>query len=577
MASPAGITVYNLPPSPPNLDAVGRFYLAFLATWTTLVFSGMGFLIWNRRSPILRVRGLGLSLTAILFLQAYWVLAQLTYPIGQTMPVLLAYDIQYFFMGIWFPLGIALFHASNLRFLHVAQKQKRYAQLGYQGRDGCNGSRTSWLCRLRNMSYTSRVMIFIGFGMVIQVLLTIGMWMACRKYHPTFGIPGTGLKTTTVPEQLAELGQGWEWWPQVIWQVVWSWIVAPILIWRSRGIKDTLGWRFQTIACCLSSLHATPMWLIASYVPAFGPINAYFAPSYWLHLSSMMFEIFTVFVPCWLVIRHKMMQRKVDLSRAKWDTLSQTTTLRGSMQVDSKWRSASVMEKGSTIDLLNEELGDRLLTMGALDHVLNDNPAPLQEFSAMRDFSGENIAFLTQVAAWQTSWPESPTQNEVRALFTRALGIYVDFISPHDADFPINLSSPDLKQLENLFEKTARILYGEARVNPATPFGAGSFSGSCQRGSDSDTGSSHGKSAGITSRVQYTGDISDEFDRSVFETAQQHIKYLVLTNTWPKFVRECQKDRQSIDSERSEDTKYSQASFASKVSSLIQSVSSRVR
>ena len=29
------------------------------------------------------------------------------------------------------------------------------------------------------------------------------------------------------------------------------------------------------------SLHATPMWLTATYSPAFQPVNKYFAPSQW--------------------------------------------------------------------------------------------------------------------------------------------------------------------------------------------------------------------------------------------------------------------------------------------------------
>lgn len=28
--------------------------------------------------------------------------------------------------------------------------------------------------------------------------------------------------------------------------------VAPILIWRAWGIRDTMGWRTQTIGCCIS-------------------------------------------------------------------------------------------------------------------------------------------------------------------------------------------------------------------------------------------------------------------------------------------------------------------------------------
>jgi hypothetical protein len=163
------LTIYNLPPAPPRWDRVGIFYISFCATWTTLVFAGAAFCWFNRHSPALRIRGLPLSLTAILFLHCYWVLAQITYPIGGTMNIVLAYDIQYF-MGIYFPLGIALFQASNMRFLHVANLQKRYADPDRAAASqGCNGGGHSWLCRLRNMDYTKRIMIFISVGMVFQV------------------------------------------------------------------------------------------------------------------------------------------------------------------------------------------------------------------------------------------------------------------------------------------------------------------------------------------------------------------------------------------------------------------------
>lgn len=219
--------LYSFPPMPPNWDAVGRFYVAFCATWTTLLLAGMGFLVANRRNPIIRVRGIGLSLTSICFLHCYWILAQVVYPIGQSLPVILAYDIQYFFMGLWFPLGIALFHASNTRFLHVAELQKQFTLARYQRRyHGCNGASTSWLCRLRCMEYQTRILVYIFLGMIVQVLLTVGMWFACKKYHPTFGIPGTELHGSNIMEQLVDLGRGWEWWPSVLWQFIWTWMVC---------------------------------------------------------------------------------------------------------------------------------------------------------------------------------------------------------------------------------------------------------------------------------------------------------------------------------------------------------------
>lgn len=70
-------------------------------------------------------------------------------------------------------------------------------------------------------------------------------------------------------------------WPSVFWQVFWAWIVAPIILWQSRGIHDTQGWRLQTVACCIASLHATPMWLIALYLPQMEKVNEYFIPPQW--------------------------------------------------------------------------------------------------------------------------------------------------------------------------------------------------------------------------------------------------------------------------------------------------------
>jgi hypothetical protein len=86
----------------------------------------------------------------------------------------------------------------------------------------------------------------------MQIVVTIGTWLACKKYHPTFGVPGTGLRHGTVEEQMWWLNQGWEWWPTIIWQFFWTWILAPIMIVRAWNIEDTLGWRTQTIGCCIA-------------------------------------------------------------------------------------------------------------------------------------------------------------------------------------------------------------------------------------------------------------------------------------------------------------------------------------
>lgn len=250
------ITIYNFPALPPKWDRVGIFFVAFAATWTTIVASGMLFCLWNRNIPALRIRSLPLAFSGILLLHLYWCMAQIVYPIGGSMPIVIAYEVQYFIMGIWFPFGIALFHAANLRFLRVAQLQKQYESTSSVVRvragEQTGVPRKGWMGRWRGVRPQNKVFVLIGIGMVFQVLLTVGMWAACEKYHPGWGVPGSEITGATLPEQIIDLGRGWEWWPSVVWQFVWTWMVAPYLIWRAWGIRDTLGWRTQTIGACVS-------------------------------------------------------------------------------------------------------------------------------------------------------------------------------------------------------------------------------------------------------------------------------------------------------------------------------------
>ncbi|KAL7920570.1 putative GPCR GprK-type [Trichoderma austrokoningii] len=576
----AAFSVYTLPSSPANWDRIGVFFISWCAAWTTTLIAGMAFCWYNRNLPILKIRGLPLSFFAIGFLHMYWILAQLVYPIGQTMPLVLAYDIQYFFMGLWFPLGVALFHASNLRFLHVARLQKQFTGPANRVESGCNGAKTSWLCRLRNMDYTTRSMLFIGLGMIIQVLLTVGMWLACLKYHPTYGIPGTGLHSEAIPEQLVELSRGWEWWPSVLWQVIWTWIIAPILLWRAWGIRDTMGWRAQTIGCCISNLHATPMFLVAMYAPVFQKINKYFTPSQWIHLSIFMFEIFTVFVPAFQVIKFWAQKRKTTRSNEKWNSPLQTSPtlspqagpLTPSSSSTEHWisPSATLTKNGKPLDIFSEDLGDRLLTMSALEYVLHENPRPLQEFSALRDFSGENIAFLTSVAKWRLHWATQNADEERRKMYSEALGIYIDFISPRDAEFPLNLSSAEIKRVQSIFESAARSVCGEQQASSPSSFDIEIAPFNCCEAISPVSPVELGER---NTKIHYEGEIPDIFDLTAFDTIQGHIKYLVLTNTWPRFVDEMQaKRRQSCETSNSEGTWKSGSTITNKIAQLVRQI-----
>jgi hypothetical protein len=246
---------------------------------------------------------------------------------------------------------------------------------------------------------------------------------------------------------------------------------------------------------------------------------------------------------------------------------SETTTLQGLTSIRSRSSPASITEKDASLHCLEEAVGDdRLYTMAALDRVLAGDPEPLLEFSALSDFSGENIAFLTRLDAWKSAHSNATGDEGRLQAFHGALAIYIDFISPRDAEFPLNVASKDLKSLEALFESPTRMVRGETAPDSATPFE------SSQRPAWSGPGMARPTPTDATTDVSmpYTGEIPVGFDISVFDSVQGHIKYLVLTNTWPKFIAEMQqRRRRSNESERSAASKGSQETLASSVSSQV--------
>ena len=264
----------------------------------------------------------------------------------------------------------------------------------------------------------------------------------------------------------------------------------------------------------------------------------------------MFLEIFTVFLPCWEVLRASNLRQETLDSIAQWEVNNKMSGSSAKSLNSANTAVESFMTgRRSTGSAKSSDSDESILTMSALEYVLERNPTPLQEFSALRDFSGENIAFLTCVVEWEASLPESvrngaaddASQELVRERFNRALRIYAEYISVKDAEFPINIGSHELKKLEAVFEGPARILYGEKReVDAATPFDRLGFE-------DTPSSSELDKADGaIEDRVQFWGSIPAGFGVGVFDESEKHVKYLVLTNTWPKFVKD---RRTSMDDE----------------------------
>ena len=154
------------PPHGILIDGVSIFWITFSSVWTAILIAGMVFLYTRRKMPILRIRGLPLSFGAVILMHIYWLAVQWGYTYGHMMP---AY-VEFWIMSIWFPFGIALFHASNSRFLYVAQAQKRYIRTSGETLDQI-GRRKTLMGRYRAMDYTNRMLLLVGIGMIFQVCI----------------------------------------------------------------------------------------------------------------------------------------------------------------------------------------------------------------------------------------------------------------------------------------------------------------------------------------------------------------------------------------------------------------------
>ncbi|KAJ5280938.1 hypothetical protein N7478_006310 [Penicillium angulare] len=549
MGSELGVTADSK--SEVNLSPVSVWWICYGCIWTFFVCLGIVYMVIHRNSPTIRIRGLGLMLSSIFFLHLYFWSVQFGLCLGNIMPG----DAMFWFMGVWLPVGLSLFYASNARFLHIARLQKKYAYpCSRLPGDSSKFRRQSGLIgRFHRLDYSSKSFLVVGVLMFIQIGLSVLMYLISRKYHPSWGIPGTEV-TGTPMEMKAKEGRGWEWWPGIMSQFVWCWIIAPITLWKARDIHDTQGWRTQTIACVIAGLPATPLWLAAIYADGMVYLQSVWLPPQWICVSILVIEIFTIFLPCFEVWKRQSLRQDTLDAIAQWEARNKSSggengeaksLASGSTAVESilsAWKST----KGS---VRSDASGESILTMGALEYVLERNPAPLQEFSALREFSGENIAFLTAVAEWKHSLPvalkdttairDDKVQELMREPFNRALHIYAEYVSPGHAEFPVNVSHQVLRKLERIFEKPTLLLYGEREEpEPATPFKEAFDLDSpiTPDTGDSEKGLKHSVRE-IRNLVQYWGDIPEEFDASIFDESEGSIKYLVLTNTWPKFIK----------------------------------------
>lgn len=208
----------------------------------------------------------------------------------------------------------------------------------------------------------------------------------------------------------------------------------------------------------------------------------------------------------------------------------------------------------------------RLYSMQALRSALNQDHKPLLEFAATKEFSAENILFLTRVRAWRSAWSTaaanlpSPTQippATLKHLFNTAVDIYIDLIDEATAEFAINIDFSTRKALDSLFQAAAFERGGYTRrTSNKFDFSTSFTRMKAVRADTSDSERTLFDNSEVITMVGLPKDtetqnvvtaepmqqeaevvIPPEFTQEVFDSAAKSIEYLVLTNTWPKFVK----------------------------------------
>ncbi|KAJ5181993.1 hypothetical protein N7449_012140 [Penicillium cf. viridicatum] len=513
-------------------DSLAKFYVAVAITWTAALLAGSVFLIVNRNEQCVRIRNLRLVLSAVSCLHVFWILCMVSYSMGGKYPC----AAEYWIMNIYFPLGIALFQANSMQLLNVFGVQEKLlltAQQPYRPHfiDPTESS-SRYLARWRQLNLVQRTELGIAVGISVQLLVSLSIFLASRKFH--------GFGTFSEHVSAAECRRGPEWIPSILWQLLWSWVCAPYVLWRIRNIHDIHHWRLQITCCLIAALPGSPMWFAALYstTDTWAVINRYWVPALWFAPGIMAMEAVTIFFPCYELV----------VSRAQRDHFL------GELQAWNEKKITSGEGSGSAPSRTQSEVSrvPEGYSRGALERCLEENSSALLRFAAAKEFSGENILFLNYVRDWKAAWAKigesSPeydwngdSQYHRLYFFKIALEIYALCVDMNLAEFPINIESriySDLVEMfgeactyRNLPESYITMAMHRKKLSTVITVEEDTQALCLDAYPHEEQGIMH-----IESRVPNSVVVPTDFTADAFDEAEKSIKNLVFTNTWPKFI-----------------------------------------
>lgn len=240
-----------------------------------------------------------------------------------------------------------------------------------------------------------------------------------------------------------------------------------------------------------------------------------------------MMEIVTVVFPLHEVYKSSRQQKATSAAIIEWEKRSHELE---SLQ--------SILLRDGSRDDTERQGKNEMCNMQALERALELNARELLEFAATKQFTGENIVFLTRVRAWKERWnrvalAKTPMLPEAKSkLFEAGKELFDRNISLHTSQFPVNLESKIYRQLESIFGSKYPLSPGSI-ITPFTEFWVVTGKRESKAGFEDITRADDDikQGPGIETLAVPFG-----FDGQIFDQAERSIKYMVLTNTWPRYL-----------------------------------------
>ncbi|KAK0273889.1 hypothetical protein LTR35_012017 [Friedmanniomyces endolithicus] len=617
-----------------NWDDLGKAYAAVLVIWTVALCAGTAWLVVNRRIPFIKMRNLPLAIASTAFLHVYLVKIMLAYTTNGHFTC----AAEFWIMSIYLPFGIALFQANITQLRSISYRQSRIlsrqmSQTSFESlpsvKKASKMSKVSSLwTRWRCLNDVEKSYVFIGFFMLVQVreaymILHSGLSLtspqlvmtgALYASSPVLQGDWSSFGHLSYAKGQSKCRKSLEWIPSAFWQLFWSWVYGPYVLYKIKNIHDAHHWRLQTVLSIVSGLPGTPLWIasVFSLGNKFHPVNIRWVPSMWLAPGIIVMQFCTVFFPIYEFYEHKKAVSAI-WSDAQWEKQENRPHLPPSVSSRSSVPSSQRQLLDSSTAKLFESLaadsmadGKELYRMAALEKALLINPTPLLHFAATKDFTAENIIFLLHVKEWRAAWRTAPrdlhidrvTPQAHRRLFNMALDIFAASVSAQTAEFPVNLEGPTVQSLARIFEphmaasrtgtsgsdgSDQGTLVGSWEMSPhhhhqrprsaafdmemtpsgpkllwppshdrkpglldvsITPVSQGSSlrapttpGGSQMEGDGDGEGEEEEDGVAEKGNQPMLASVYPKIDERVFDEAEASIRYLVLTNTWRKFVK----------------------------------------